>query len=795
MACRPARMHDLPAPFRQRHSRLAVARALLMAGAVTLEMAPLYAQQTTPPTQAELDAAIREGQKADKILPTPGSLIGRPTKTGTRVIAADSIDGVNQKNVSASGDVLLTQGTMSLRAERLDYDKETDTAVSRGKVSMNRDGDVVAGTDLKLKVDTEIGTLEDPTFFFSRSPTRPSQRFEARGAAKRINFEGEDNERLFDAFYTTCKLDESQWYLRISELSLDRARNIGTGYNAVVEFKGVPILYMPYMTFPLNNERKSGFLPPTIGTSSNSGIELSIPYYLNIAPNLDATITPKIFTRRGLQLGAEFRYLDRGYFGQIDTEYLPNDRLADRDRYLASLRHYQNLDRWLAPGWSASINAQKVSDDNYFRDLSTRISNTAQTFLPRDVSLNYASDFGNLTARYLSFQTLQDPTAPITSPYRLAPQITFNARPNRWNGFEINTLGEFTAFEHPTLVSGNRWILYPSASYPITRPYGFITPKVGFHATRYDLTGNTAGFEGGTRTLPILSVDSGLAFERAATFFSQPITQTLEPRLFLLYVPFRDQNKLPLFSTAETDFSFAQIFNENLFVGGDRISDARQATAAVTTRFIENLTGIERLRAALGQRYYFGQQRVTLLSTDTSGISGPVQGNISRSDFLAALSGQISDKWTLDSGFQYSASTKQFQKTNVSARYHGEGSRLLNFSYRFTRESLKQIDISTQWPFGRVAPSWTLLARANYSLRDGRLIEGLLGVEYNQGCWEFRLVAHRFATAAEKYSNSIQFQLELKGLSKLGINPLETLKQNISGYRRSDDRAGDQYGR
>ena len=784
-------MSDLPAPFRLIRSRLAAAVALLLAG-----QAAVYAQQTTPPTQAELDAAIRDGQKADKTLPTPGALIGRPPKGGPRVISADNIDAVVEKRVSAIGDVSLTQGNMAVNAERLDYDKETDTAVARGKVSMNRDGDVVSGRDLKLKVETEIGSLEDPAFFFSKNPTRPAQRFEARGAARHMDFEGPDQERLYGAFYTTCKLDENEWYLRISELSLDRARNIGTGYNAYVEFKGVPILYMPYMTFPLNNERKSGFLPPTIGTSSNSGLELAVPYYLNIAPNLDATITPKIFSRRGVQLGAEFRYLDRGYFGQLDTEFLPNDRVAERDRYLASVRHYQNLDKWLAPGWSASINAQRVSDDNYFRDLSTRISNTAQTNLPRDVALTYASDFGNLTTRYLSFQTLQDPTADlILTPYKLAPQISFNARPGRWNGIELNTIGEFTAFEHPTLVSGNRWLIYPSASYPITRPYGFITPKIGFHATRYDLTGNTSGFAGGTRTLPLLSVDSGLAFERAATFAGQTITQTLEPRLFLLYVPFRNQSRLPLFSTAETDFSFAQIFNENLFVGGDRISDARQATAAVTTRFIEDLTGIERLRAAIGQRYYFTPQRVTLASNDALGISGTTQGSISRSDFLAALSGQISDSWTLDSGFQYSASTKQFQKTNVSARYNAEGGRLLNFSYRFTRESLKQIDISTQWPFGRVAPAWTLLARSNYSLRDRRLLEGLLGVEYNQGCWELRLVAHRFATAAEKYSNSIQFQLELKGLSKLGINPLETLKQNISGYRRSDDRAGDQYGR
>ena len=759
-------------------------------------MGGVHAQQLLPPTQGELDAAIREGLKLDKSPPAPAALIGKPPRIGPRVIAADSIDGVNEKNVSAKGNVSLTQGNMSVTAERLDYDQTTDTATAPGKVRMNREGDVVTGADLTLKVDAEVGRIGDPTFFFSKSPDRPAQRYEARGAAKRMDFEGPDKERLYDAYYTTCKLDQNDWYLRVSELSLDRARNIGTGINAFVEFKGVPILYMPYMTFPLNNERKSGFLAPTIGSSSNSGIEVAVPYYVNIARNLDATITPKIFTRRGLQLGAEFRYLNRDFLGQLDAEYLPADRLADRDRYLASVRHYQNLDKWLAPGWSASINAQKVSDDNYFRDLSTRINNTAQTNLPRDLSLTYASDYGNLTARYLSFQTLQDPTAElILAPYRLAPQITFNARPNRWNGFELNTFGELTAFEHPTLVSGRRWLVYPSVSYPITRPYGFITPKVGFHATRYDLTRNTAGFSSGTRTLPILSVDSGLAFERAATFFGQSITQTLEPRLFFLHVPFRDQSRLPLFSTSETDFSFAQIFNENLFVGGDRISDARQITAAVTTRFIGDLTGVERLRAAVGQRYYFSPQRVTLATNAAIGISETPAGNVSRSDFLAALSGQVSDRWTLDSGFQYSASRRQFQKTNVSARYNAEGGRLLNFSYRFTRESLKQIDVSTQWPFGRMAPAWTLVARANYSLRDARLIEGLFGVEYNQGCWEFRLVAHRFATAAEKYSNSIQFQLELKGLSKLGVNPLETLKQNIPGYRRSDDRAGDQYGR
>jgi LPS-assembly protein len=773
-----------------------LAAAVACALAYGLACSPSYAQQSAPPNQAELDSALRDSLKLDRSIPTPSTLLQRK-KDGPRYLEADKMGGVNKKKVWAEGDVIMKQDNMTLRAERVDYDQETDFATTTGPMKMTRDGDAISGKDLKLKVAEQIGSVESPTFIFGRSATRPTQKYEARASADRMLMEGEDKERLFNAAYTTCKANENDWYLRVSELALDRTENVGTGYNGRVEFMGVPILYLPYMTFPLDNERKSGFLPPSFGSSSKSGIEFSLPYYWNIAPNRDATITPKIFTQRGLQLGGEFRYLNPQYVGQLDAEFLPNDRKADRDRYLFSVRHYQNLSGafsgWLPNGFSASINAQKVSDDAYFRDLSTRIANTSQTNLPREVALNYTTDYGNVTARHLSYQTLQDPTVPLQTPYRLAPQITFNASPLRTYGLEFNTIGEFTDFRHPTLVSGQRWLLYPSLALPLTRSYGYVTPKIGYHMTRYELTENTTGFEGGTRALPIASVDSGLSFERPLTFGSKAYTQTLEPRLFFLYVPFRNQSKLPVFSTSESDFNFSQIFNENLFIGGDRISDAKQLTAAVTTRYIENATGIERLRAAIGQRYYFRSQRVALTDVrpnDSLGVSGGTS-TATRSDLLAAVSGQVSDRWFLDSSFQYSASEKQFQKSNLAARWAGDGGQLVNLSYRFTRDALKQVDLSTQWPFGRAAPGWTLLARANHSLKDKRLLEGLLGVEYNQGCWEFRLVAHRFITATQQYSNSIQFQLELKGLSKLGINPLETVRQNIPGYRRADDKLND----
>ena len=764
--------------------------------------APVWAQQLATPSQAELDEAIREGAKPERTIPTPGSLIPRPNKKdGPRELEANNIEGINGKTATAEGRVKLTQDTMQVRAERLDYNQITDTATTIGKIKMLRDGDAFEGYDLKFKLDTEVGTLLSPNYFFGKSTLRPTQRYEARGSAERMNFEGVDKERLFNANYTTCKPNQDEWYLRVSELELNRTTNIGTGYNSHVEFKGVPILYLPYISFPLNSDRKSGFLSPTFGTSSNSGVEFSIPYYWNIAPNIDTTITPKILTKRGVQIADELRYLTPTTLGQLDAEFLPDDRKANRNRYLLGWRHYQNLSDFLSPlfgdkfsrGWNATVNTLKVSDDAYFRDLSTRIANTAQTNLPRDFAINYVSDFGNLSTHFLSFQTLQDPLAPVVRPYFLAPQITFNARPARVEGLEFNTVGEFTDFTHPTLVSGRRILLYPSVAYQLKSPYGFVMPKIGFHATRYDLTSNKTGYESQSRTLPIVSVDSGLALERPVNFGGEAITQTLEPRLFLLYVPFKNQSTIPVFSTSVSDFNFSQIFNENLFIGGDRIADAKQATAAVTTRFIEDLTGIERIRLSIGQRYYFSPQRVTLPDTALSGVlgvSGTSSGDVSRSDFLMAASGQIAKNWTLDSGFQYSASRHQFQQSNIAARYNAVDGRLFNLGYRFTRDSIKQIDIAAQWPLGTTAPGWTLLGRANHSLADKRLLEGLLGVEYNQGCWEFRLIVHRFATATQQYSNSIQFQLELKGLSNLGVgvNPIETLRQNISGYKRSVER-------
>jgi LPS-assembly protein len=305
-----------------------------------------------------------------------------------------------------------------------------------------------------------------------------------------------------------------------------------------------------------------------------------------------------------------------------------------------------------------------------------------------------------------------------------------------------------------------------------------VTPKVGYHYTNYKLSENNAeGFADATRSLPLASVDAGLYFDRPWQFAGRSYHQTLEPRLFYVYVPYRDQSQLPNFSTAEVDFGTNALFRENRFIGGDRVGDANQVTMAVTSRLVEPDSGLERLKATLGQIYYFEPQRVTL-----DAATPPREG--SRSDLLALVSGQVTPSFAVDASLEYETGRNRAKQLDVALRYNPRPGRVLNAAYRFTRDFVEQVDISAQWP---VREGLNLVGRWNWSLQDRKLIEGVAGFEYNAGCWEIRAVAHRFITATQQVSTSFQIQLELSGLSRIGINPLETLRQNISGYRRSDE--------
>lgn len=739
-------------PRRNRPTVIAFAMACALASAPA-------AGQSVEGLQLKLDRQLR-------------ALPKRLDREAAKFLEAARIEGDREKGIVATGDVTLRQLGASIRADRVEYTETNETAVATGNVRLEREGSSATGPKLIYHLDTETGEMQTPVFAIPKLGTRP---IAARGAALRATLEPEDKSRLYQATYTSCPVPRNDWYLSVRELEIDSGRNVGTAYNSTVIFFGLPILYAPYMSFPLDNARKSGFLAPTFGTSGKSGFELSVPYYWNIAQDRDATITPKFFTKRGLQVGGELRYLEPKFSGQVDAEFLPNDRIADSDRYFVGLRHAHQLPY----GLTAAVNAQKVSDNDYFRDLSTRLAATSQTNLPRDAILAWGDEDLALSARALAYQTLQDPLAPVVPPYKILPQLLVNGLRQNLFGFGADWMfsGELSSFRHPTLVNGERYLAYPSVQLPFRRPWGYVTPKVGYHFTRYSVATNAVGVEEGTRSLPITSLDAGLYFDRPWEFAGRTYQQTLEPRLYYLHVPFRDQSRLPNFTTAEMDFNFAQIFSENRFIGGDRIGDANQVTLALTTRFAEPDTGLERLKAALAQVYYFEPRRVTL-------NPGELPQDTGRSDVLAVVSSQIARSTTLDAGLQYAPSSSRQHKIHFGARYFPQPGSVVNASYRFTRDAIEQVDISTQWP---LTNGFTGVARVNWSVRDRKLLEGLAGFEYNAGCWQVRAVAHRFITATQQVSTSFLIQLELTGLSRIGINPLETLRQNISGYRRSDE--------
>jgi LPS-assembly protein len=551
-------------------------------------------------------------------------------------------------------------------------------------------------------------------------------------------------------------------------MELDRTVQVGTAHHASVVFKGVPILYTPWLQFPLNNQRKSGFLPPTLGSSGKSGAMFALPYYWNIAPERDATLTPRILSKRGLQLRGEYRYLDQNYAGTSNVEYLPNDSLSGTNRYNLLLNHGQLL----GAGWSGGLNVQKVSDDNYFRDLNSTVATTSQVNLPREGTLAF-NDYGlSFLARVQSFQTLQDPLAPITPPYSRLPQLLLNGVWRDFPAVDLGLASEWTDFRHPTLLNGQRFSFYPSVSLPLNQSFAFVTPKIGVHHTRYALSENNPDeVPDMTRTLPVFSLDSGLFMERDWVLRGSEYLQTLEPRLYYLNIPYRDQSRLPNFDSALADFSYAQMFSENQFIGSDRINDANQLTAALTSRLLDPVTGQEWMRATIGQRYYFKEQQVVL--------PGGVARSDNSSDILATFSGRVTPAWGVDAGVQYNTGRQEFQKTGVGVRYQPETGKVLNLGYRFTRDALEQVDISSQWPIhGR----WQGMGRFNYSFLDSKLLEGLAGLEYNGGCWAARVVMHQFASATAETSSSIFFQLELFGMGRIGSNPQDILKRNISGF-------------
>lgn len=700
-------------------------------------------------------AAAQEARGSDQDAPT--------------TVRAEELTGRPDREVNARHDVEIVRGATTINADSGTYHIVEDEVEGSGDVRMRRYGDRYTGDEVKLNLESGQGYVLHPTYQLQKN--------NARGVAERIDFESKEVADVTDGTYSTCEGPDPDWYLKTDTMRLDQGRDLGTSRKTIVYFKGVPILGTPAMSFPLSDARKSGVLPPTFGTTSTGGFEVMVPYYFNIAPNRDLTLFPKLIARRGLQLGANARYLGSGYSGTTTAEVLPNDRVTNTIRYSISSTHTQAF----ASGVGLNWNLNGASDDNYPSDFASSLTASTQRLLLRDVNLTYGGAFWNAIARVSNYQVLQDPLSPIGRPYDRLPQLNLNAAQLDVGGFDWTASTEFTRFWHPDLsvvgVRGDRAYLNSSVSYPIIRSGYFITPKVSFDATTYRLENLNAGAPTSlTRTVPTFSLDGGMVFERDAMFFGSPMTQTLEPRLFYVKTPFRDQSRFPVFDTGLADLNFTQLFSENRYAGHDRIGDANQLTAALVTRYIEP-SGAERMRLAIGQRFSFSDQRVTLGGETTE----------SRSDLLLAATGKLLPSLTVDGNLQYSQTLRQSTRSSYALRWEPASKKLLNLQYRFDRKDpinplneLKQVDVSGQWP---IAQRWYGVGRINYSLPDKRVAESLLGFEYKADCWIFRVVAQRIPTATQTATSAFFIQLELNGLSRIGSNPLEAIRANVPGYQ------------
>lgn len=760
-------------------------------------------------------------------------------------LSAQRMGGTVDREFVAEGDAEVRKIGTVVKADRMTYWPIDDEVEGEGNVRLEQGEDLVTGPKMRLKIEDQIGFFDQPVYTFKRQPdaeklaaekrgfrprttddidgdwlnsgfeTPQAQRFsnsikmarsttEAFGQADRINFEGENQVRLTNATYTTCSPDNMDWYAKTSDLKLDYDREVGEGKDGTIYFKDVPILYSPWLSFSLNNKRKSGLLSPSIGTSTDNGIEYSQPYYWNIAPNMDATIAPRLMTKRGVQLNNEFRYLNTAYGGtyqgEAHIEYLPNDHNKNGDnRYGLSLRHTQST----ASGFSSQINYSKVSDDDYYTDLSSDIAATSSTQLLQQAVLSYGGGgWWSTTVNMQQYQTLQpDVKNPVREQYRLLPQITLTARKPDWNLLDASFLGQYTNFTRRDQVmsgvtidgdSGRRLVAYPQLAVPYVTPGWYVTPKVGLNVRHYALSGQAAGTPNSISvTLPVFSVDSGMTFERTSNWFGRDYTQTLEPRLYYLNIPYKNQDDIPLFDTGLADFNFAQIFSENQFSSWDRLNNANQLTAAVTSRLLEPDSGNEVARAMVGQRYYFTRNKVGLTTTTTTDDNEKWD----RSDFLAAFSGQILPKVYADAAWQYNLENRQAKRYSTGIRYQPAPGKVLNAAYRYNRDAsapIDQVDFSGQWP---ITGRWHFVGRFNYSFgddssasttstgsKDGRLIESIAGLEYNGGCWVVRGVFRRQALTQDNASTSFYVQLELNDFSRIGSDPLKLLKRNIQGY-------------
>jgi LPS-assembly protein len=593
-----------------------------------------------------------------------------------------------------------------------------------------------------------------------------------RGAAEAVNQTSSGEIELRKVSYTTCPADQADWQLIARRITLNPDTQRGVGRGTKVVFKGVPVLYVPWMSFPLSDKRQSGFLYPTFGTSSRNGATLSLPYYLNLAPSRDLTLTPTLYSQRGVKLGSEFRFLQTRGRGELQLDVMPHDSLS------GSQRNYQRINtEWQLPGaWRARIDAENVSDTHYFEDFAQGPLASSTAFLARRAELSYRNDVWQAAAELLQFQTLDNSLARLVRPFAVLPRLTARGRTDLAHDWRVTLDTEAAGFERDVGVAGWRAVVTPTLSWQRVRPGYFFRPSLGWDFTSYRLRRQAAGSGSArNRSVPQLNVDFGVQLEKR---LKSTRRLTLEPRLLYTYIPFRDQASLPVFDAGLPDPNFVSLYRSNRYVGADRIGDANKLAIGVTSRMVDALTGVQYLSATFGQSFEFAAPRVTL--------PGEILSGKRRSNLIGTVELRAYRNTSLRADLAWNPQISAAERAQLSLQYKRAGNQLVNVGYRYDRGSVEQGDVSAAWPLGK---RWDGYARSVYSLRDHKTIDNFAGIRYRGNCWGLRAVVRRaLSSRTGEKDTGIYLQFELNGLSSVGTGADTFLQESIQGYSAADPR-------
>ena len=800
-------------------------------GVILLQFAlPIWAQAPAPlpsVSQAPTNTVLLPDRGNVTVLKLDDQLrVGQPIDDSKALTftSGDAIDGVVERDMHLKGRAQIRRNGAVLKADEITYDPDTDIADLIGNAELSKGNVTFKGPSGQFKVDAREGAMEAPSYELRDS--------RGSGKAKKLTVEGPDIFVFDKATYTTCTPENMDWYFTVSSLEIDNEQKEMVGTHGVMRFFDVPIAYVPYFTAPTSGQRRSGILAPVVGYNSNNGLDITQPYYVNIAPNRDLLLMPRYMNQRGAMLGAQYRFLDTKYSGSMTGEFLPYDKQTGTDRWKYDWQQRQIFSGGVGPGgapipgsWSAYANMARVSDNLYPTQFSQSIAGAITNQFRQEVGttkgLTGSLSNWNVSARALTFQTLQpDPTVTVQAPYNVLPNInaTYNNRltptANSSNGkyvtlpsgpattfstdftrFAYNIQGHLAATAPGVYSQADRTVVKGAMALPQVTPGYYITPKVSFQSNTYNATPfNSVGAAPAQGfTIPTFSLDSGLAFERDAAelkgFFGRDMLLTMEPRAFYVYTPYQNQTQTPVFDTADAGFGVSQIFTENTFIGNDRIADRNAATLGMTSRMIEANTGAERANVTLAQQQQFSGQKV--------GLNGTIANPSTYTDTLGSGSVRLLGNFSADMFGQYNTQLNRFVQTTVGGSWRPTPGRSLNFGYRNVwsppvqasvqnnqlfvpaATTTDQYNISGQWPLTREV---SVLGRWGYDALTTKTLNTLVGLEWTRDCWTFRGAYSQMLNTSQLTTTQVLFQIEFRGFASAGSNPVDIMRLNVPGY-------------